>query len=38
MAARAPDFWRGRGPVACALRPLSALFGALARRRRARVR
>ena len=34
MAAQAPAFWQGRGPVAQLLRPLSCLFGALAARRR----
>lgn len=35
MAAKAPAFWQARGPCAQLLRPLSVLFGALARRRRA---
>nr|MBP7442578.1 tetraacyldisaccharide 4'-kinase [Thauera sp.] len=37
MAAQAPAFWQGRGPVAQLLRPLSCLFGALAARRRAAI-
>ncbi len=36
MAAQAPAFWQRRGLLAQALRPLSLLFGFLARRRRAR--
>ena len=35
MAAQAPAFWQRRGLLAQALRPLSLLFGFLARRRRA---
>ncbi|MFB1029801.1 MAG: tetraacyldisaccharide 4'-kinase, partial [Thauera sp.] len=38
MAASAPAFWQRRGALAQALRPLSLLFGVLARRRRARTR
>lgn len=38
MAAQAPAFWQRRGALAQALRPLSLLFGVLARRRRARTR
>ena len=37
MAAQAPAFWQGRGPVAQLLRPVSCLFGALAARRRAAI-
>lgn len=35
MAAQAPAFWQRRGLLAQALRPLSLMFGFLARRRRA---
>ena len=38
MATQAPAFWQRRGALAQALRPLSLLFGVLARRRRARTR
>ena len=38
MATQAPAFWQRRGALAHALRPLSLLFGVLARRRRARAR
>lgn len=38
MAAKAPAFWQARGPRAQLLRPLSLLFGALVRRRRASAR
>ena len=38
MAASAPAFWQRRGALAQALRPLSLLFGVLARLRRARTR
>ncbi|MBN8442679.1 MAG: tetraacyldisaccharide 4'-kinase [Thauera sp.] len=34
MAARAPAFWKGCGPLAVALFPLSLLFGAVAHARR----
>lgn len=34
MAARAPAFWQGRGPVAVVLLPLSLLFASIARARR----
>ena len=38
MATQAPAFWQRRGALAHALRPLSLLFGVLARLRRARTR
>ncbi|MCK6408258.1 tetraacyldisaccharide 4'-kinase [Thauera sp.] len=37
MAAKAPAFWQARGPLAQLLRPVSLLFGLLARRRRASI-